>query len=146
MKKIKVEVVLLAEGIKLPVYATEGAACFDLAAAKDHTIFAQTTKVVGTGLRISVPPGSKMSIRPRSGISLKTPFRVANAPGTIDSDYRGEVGIIMTNTANVDMNIEAGDRIAQGCIEDVIQAEFKVVDELSETERGEGGYGSTGVS
>lgn len=145
MKKIKVNILLLSEGITVPVYATGGAACFDLAASEAKTISANTTVIVPTGIKVAVPFGYEMEIRPRSGASLKTALRVANSPGTIDSDYRGEVGIIITNTSKVDLDIKKGDRIAQGCIKEVIQADFDVVNKLSETDRGEGGFGSTGV-
>lgn len=144
-KKVKVEVFLMSSDIKMPVYATEGAACFDFAASEDKTVLANATAVIPTGLKVAVPMGYELQVRPRSGLSLKTAVRVANSPGTIDSDYRGEVGIILHNTANVDLHIKKGDRVAQGCIKEVIKVDFDVVGKLSETVRGEGGFGSTGV-
>jgi len=146
----------------IPQYATAGAAGFDLVATEDVEFPPGATKLVKTGLAVNVGPGYEMQVRPRSGMSLKTPMRVANAPGTVDSDYRGEVCVIMTNTfvkqplsnggATMDIYlpkegyqfIKKGDRVAQGVIVAVEQAEIEVVDELDSTERGAGGFGSTG--
>ena len=137
----------------VPQYATEGAAGFDLVAIENATVFPGQTVLVKTGLAIEVEKGYEMQVRPRSGTSLKTSLRIANAPGTIDSDYRGEVGIIVTNIANsadqflgllLPTQIKKGERIAQGVIAPVVKAYFEVVEELSDTNRGEGGFGSTG--
>lgn len=130
----------------IPKYATPGAAGFDLVAVEDVFIVPRETKLVPTGIAVEIPWGYEMQIRPRSGFSLKTPLRIANAPGTIDSDFRGEVKIIVTNTSeNKGFYIKKGDRIAQGVIAPVMRAVFEEVDELSETDRGLGGFGSTGV-
>lgn len=129
----------------IPQYATPGAAGFDLVAAEDVFLRGGETKLVPTGLSFEIPEGYEMQIRPRSGLSLKTGLRIANAPGTIDSDYRGEVKIIVENTSNTYHHIEKGDRIAQGVIAPVMRAVFEEADDLSETDRGSGGFGSTGV-
>ena len=130
----------------IPKYATPGAAGFDLVAVEDVFIAPRETKLVPTGIAVEIPWGYEMQIRPRSGFSLKTPLRIANAPGTVDSDFRGEVKIIATNTSeNKGFYIKKGDRIAQGVIAPVMRAIFEEVDELSETDRGLGGFGSTGV-
>lgn len=130
----------------IPEYATPGAAGFDLAAVEDVVIAPGETKLVPTGIAVEIPWGYEMQIRPRSGFSLKTPLRIANAPGTIDSDFRGEVKIIVTNTSeNKGFYIKKGDRIAQGVIAPVMRAVFEEADDFSETDRGDGGFGSTGV-
>lgn len=129
----------------IPQYATDGAAGFDLVAAEDVVISPDETKIVPTGIAVELPPGYEMQIRPRSGVSLKTKLRVANAPGTVDSDYRGEIGIIVDNTSDSETKVvKRGTRIAQGVIQRVERAEFVVCDELTETARGDGGFGSTG--
>lgn len=135
----------------IPKYATPGAAGFDLVAIETVTIRPGETLLVKTGIAVEIPQGYELQVRPRSGTSLKTPLRVANAPGTVDSDYRGEVCVIMTNTHYDCINTEfgqfhfhKGERIAQGVICPVIQANFEEVTELSDTSRGTGGFGSTG--
>lgn len=141
---------------KTPKYATPGAAGFDLASVEQVVLKPGETRAIKTGLVVEIPLGFEMQIRPRSGLSLKTTLRVANAPGTVDSDYRGEVAVILTNTSvdardtfgngngGENQEIFVGDRIAQGVIVPVLQATFEEVTELSETERGAGGFGSTG--
>lgn len=150
---MKIKIKQLSPDAVLPKYATEGSAGFDLSAAEDMVIRAGETVLVKTGLSVEIPVGFEMQVRPRSGTSLKTSLRVANSPGTIDSDYRGEVCVIMTNASyvvngfpviNLGVQIKKGERIAQGVICPVVQAEFEVVSELSGTVRGEGGFGSTG--
>jgi dUTP pyrophosphatase len=132
----------------VPQYSTPGAAGFDLVAIETVILNPGETKLVKTGLAVEIPAGYEMQVRPRSGTSLKTTLRVANAPGTIDSDYRGEVCVIVTNTeAYLDgapSYVDKGDRIAQGVIAPVIQAQFEIAEELSSTDRGAGGFGSTG--
>jgi len=130
---------------KMPEYGSDGAACFDLYAAQEVSIPAGETKVVPLGFAIGVPEGWEMTIRPRSGMSLKTGLRIANAPGTIDSDFRGEVGVIMWNTSGDKKLIRAGDRIAQGSVHRVEKTHFTFVEQLSPTDRDKGGFGSTGV-
>lgn len=130
-----------------PQYKTEGAACADVYAVIDpfdYTyIHPNETQVVQTGLAVEVPDGYELQIRARSGLASKG-LMLSNGVGTIDSDYRGEIGIILTNTSSDVIKINTGDRIAQCCLQPVIRIEFNLVDELSNTERGDGGYGSTG--
>lgn len=130
---------------KTPEYGSEGAACFDFFAAAETTIKPGDTKVVPLGFAVGIQEGWEMTIRPRSGMSLKTPLRIANAPGTIDSDYRGEVGVIMTNTGQEKVIILVGDRIAQGTCQRAEKTHFTFVEQLSPSDRGSGGFGSTGT-
>lgn len=127
----------------IPKYQTKGAAGFDLCVLEDHLILPGETKLINTGLSFEIPEGYEMQVIPRSGVSLKTKLRISNSPGCIDSDYRGIVGLIVDNIGNTTLEIKAKDRIAQGKITPVIQAEFIEVDELEETQRGSGGFGST---
>jgi len=128
----------------IPQYQTAGSAGFDLHAISEILIPKQSTVLVPTGLCFEIPVGYELQIRPRSGMSLKTNLRIANSPGTIDSDYRGEVCIICTNTAdNGSHHIKKHERIAQAVLAKVEQAVFITVDELTETTRGEGGFGHT---
>ncbi len=133
----------------LPEYATFGASGMDVRANKNITILPNTTELIPTGIFVSIPIGYEIQIRPRSGLSLKTPLRIANAPGTIDNDYRGEVGIIAHNTSNTEnIEIVIGDRIAQMVLSEVPYVVWKVLetkDELSSSDRGSGGFGHTGV-
>lgn len=169
-----VKIKKLHEDAIVPEYQTEGSAGFDLHALEDITIYPGDTELIKTGLSFEIPVGYELQIRPRSGMSLKTKFRVANSPGTVDADFRGEVCIIGENTGElrwVESNeeieihgalstvsmvipqtktdpeylieIKKGDRIAQGVLQKVEQAAFVVVEELSDTERGAGGFGST---
>lgn len=145
-KQIKVNTLKLHEDAMIPEYKTPGASGVDLRTVKTIVIEPKDTVIVGTGLAFEIPEGYEMQIRPRSGLSAKTKLRVANSPGTIDSDYRGEVGIILDNTSNVlPITIEAGERIAQAVIQKVEQVIFEEVDQLSDTKRGKGGFGSTGT-
>ena|ERR1700676_1508124 len=154
---MKLQIKKLNPDAVIPKYGTIGASGFDLVAVEDVTIEPGETKLVKTGLAVAVPSGFELQVRPRSGLSLKTGLRVANSPGTVDSDYRGEVAVIMTNTSSETggeqtflralsstITINKGDRIAQGVICPVVQVEFDVVDILDDTVRGSGGYGSTG--
>lgn len=127
-----------------PTYGSEGAAAFDLYAAEDVSLKPNETKVVPLGYAMGIENGYEVVIRPRSGLALKTGLRVANAPGTIDSDYTGEIGVIMHNTSNEKRLIKSGDRVAQGVLQRVNKVHFVFVTQLTPTDRGEGGYGSTG--
>jgi dUTP pyrophosphatase len=133
----------------LPSYETKDAAGADLRACfedkKDFQIGPGERVLIPTGLSFEIQPGFEVQIRPRSGLSLKTQLLVVNSPGTIDADYRGEVKIILGNLGNEAFTIKHGDRIAQMVLAPIHQAEFFVVDELSDTARGDGGFGSTGV-
>lgn len=131
----------------LPAYATELSAGMDLRANIDEPIVLKPMerRLVPTGLHISLPVGYEAQVRPRSGLALKKGITVLNAPGTVDADYRGDVGVILINLSDEPFTIEDGERIAQMVIARHEHAEFIPVDVLDETERGEGGYGHTGV-
>ena len=137
-----------SEGAIIPEYKTAGAAGADLCALLDQplTIPAGKFAMVPTGLFFEIPEGYEVQVRPRSGLAAKNGVTVLNTPGTIDSDYRGEIKVILINLGNNDFTINSGDRIAQMIIAPVIQASFTITDSLSETERGSGGFGSTGLN
>ncbi|MGB0881575.1 MAG: dUTP diphosphatase [Vicingaceae bacterium] len=130
----------------LPHYGTEGAAGVDLRAniAEAITLKPLERTLVKTGLFIELPVGYEAQVRPRSGLAYKNGVTVLNTPGTIDADYRGEIGVILVNLSNEDFTIENGERVAQMVIAKHEQAEWTLVEELSDTERGAGGFGSTG--
>ena len=132
----------------LPKYATALSAGMDLNANIENPIELHSLEraIVPTGLFIELPQGYEAQIRPRSGLAAKFGVTVANAPGTIDADYRGEIKVILINLGTADFTINSGDRIAQMVIAPVTQASFSITDSLSETERGSGGFGSTGLS
>lgn len=136
-----------AAGLALPSYATAGAAGMDLlAAVTAEMILAPGARaLVPTGLAIALPQGYEAQVRPRSGLALKHGITVLNAPGTIDADYRGEVGVILLNTSEQPFTIQRGERIAQMVIAAVATAAWKPVSELPSTQRGAGGFGSTGT-
>jgi len=129
---------------QVPVYATAGAAGCDLCSTENVTVGPLATALVPTGIFLEVPMGFEAQIRTRSGLALKQGLVVLNSPGTIDSDYRGEVKVIIYNASNEWKKINAGDRIAQMVIARVEHALFEEVEELSDTARGSGGFGSTG--
>ena len=143
---INVKVQRIDENAILPTYAHPIDAGADVYAIEDTVIHCKETKIVRTGLKVAIPAGYEIQIRPRSGISLKTGLRIANAPGTIDAGYRGEVGIIIENTGLSSYEIKTGDKIAQMVIMPVPMIKWELVSELDSTERGEGGFGSTGKS
>jgi dUTP pyrophosphatase len=132
------------EGLELPRYATQGAAGMDVLAAEDVTLAPGGRHAVGTGLAVAIPPGYEIQVRPRSGLALKHGISVPNTPGTIDSDYRGELKVILINHGAEPFAIHRGDRVAQLVVAPVTQAEWDEVAELDETSRGAGGFGSTG--
>jgi dUTP pyrophosphatase len=136
-------------GFELPFYATEGAAGADIRASlpEQQSIIIRPgeRKLIPTGLALEIPQGYEIQVRPRSGLSLKSPLMIVNAPGTIDCDYRGEVSIIVGNFGSEDYIIEHGLRIAQLVLAPVVQAQFSLTDSLAETKRGSGGFGSTGT-
>lgn len=132
------------EGITLPGYATPGSSGMDLRASDAALIPVGERGCVGTGLHFEMPPGCEAQVRPRSGLALKHGVTVLNSPGTIDSDYRGEIKVILINHGKEDFRIEPGDRIAQVVFAQVTQVEFEKAGELDETERSSGGFGSTG--
>jgi dUTP pyrophosphatase len=133
------------EGLTLPQYATEGAAGMDVLAAEDILLAPGARHPVATGLAIAIPPGFEIQVRPRSGLALNHGITVANAPGTIDSDYRGELKVILVNLGDRAFEVLRGDRIAQLVLAPVVRASWLKVDELDATARGEGGFGSTGT-
>lgn len=138
------------EGLPLPVYQTAGAAGMDLAAAIDDAaveiLEPGERRLIPTGFAAAVPPGFEMQIRPRSGLALKHGVTVLNTPGTIDSDYRGEIQVMLVNLGREPFSIARGDRVAQAVIAPVIQASIVEVGDLDDTERGTGGFGSTGTT
>lgn len=136
-----------AEGLPLPAYATHGAAGMDLLAAVTAplTIPPGGRALVPTGLRIALPPGHELQVRPRSGLALKHGITMPNTPGTVDEDYRGELQVIILNAGTEPFTIERGMRIAQAILAPVTRATWREVDALPETSRGSGGFGSTGT-
>lgn len=145
---IPVKIVKLNPEAIIPQYAHPTDAGADVCAIEETKIEAGETKIVKTGIAVAIPAGYEIQVRPRSGLSLKSGLRIANAPGTIDTDYRGEIGIIMTNTKDIPYVIEKGMKIAQLVISQVPRIrwdEVATVEDLGTTERGEGGFGSTGV-
>lgn len=130
----------------IPVYAKDGDAGADLKASEGGYVPARGSALIKTGISLAIPKGYVGLVHPRSGLALKQGLTVLNAPGTIDSGYRGEVGVILHNTSDVDVYVHEGDRIAQLVIQKFERAEFEIVDVLNETERGNGGFGSSGVS
>ena len=136
-----------SKGAVIPEYKTSGAAGADLCALLESplTIPVGRSTLVPTGLFFEIPEGYEVQVRPRSGLAAKNGVTVLNTPGTIDSDYRGEIKVILINHGAVDFTVNSGDRIAQMVIAPVTQAKFDYTDNLSETDRGQGGFGSTGI-
>lgn len=137
----------LAPGASLPVYQTAGAAGADVCAclAEPLVLAPGCRAMVPTGLSFEIPTGYEVQVRPRSGLAAKHGVTVLNSPGTIDSDYRGEVKVILVNLGSADFTISHGEPIAQLVVAPVEQASFQPTDSLSQTDRGQGGFGSTGV-
>ena len=135
-----------AKDIPLPRYMSPGASGMDVCAAVDEPVTLEPGGValIPTGLRFSIPSGYEVQVRPRSGLAARNGILIVNAPGTIDSDYRGEIKIILGNFGGEPFVVERGMRIAQFVVQPVIQAELQLVDELDDTERSEGGFGHTG--
>ncbi len=132
------------EGLPLPAYATDGAAGLDVVAAENLTLEPGARHAVATGFAVAIPVGYEIQVRPRSGLALKHGVTCLNTPGTVDSDYRGEVKIILANLGSDPFPIQRGDRIAQLVPAVVQRATFEEVADLAETARGAGGFGSTG--
>ena len=145
MNTIKIDIKKLHEDAVIPTYGTEGAAGFDFYSVDDYIVDPGKTVIVKTGLAVAVPIGYYLAVVPRSGVSAKTGIRIANSPGTVDADYRGEIGVILVNLSNEAFVIENGERIAQMVIAKHERAEWNEVDQLSDTSRGAGGFGSTGT-
>ena len=129
----------------LPAYAHPGDAGMDLCSVESLVIPAGGRSLVRTGLKMALPAGYEAQVRPRSGLALKRGVTVLNTPGTIDEGSRGEIGVVLANFGDEDFRVETGDRIAQMVIAPVTRAEISETDELDATDRGEGGFGSTGV-
>jgi len=150
MRNLEVKILDNGFGLPLPKYETEGAAGLDLfAATKEETkiiIPPRKAEMIPTGIAISVPSGYEAQIRPRSGLAAKNGITVLNSPGTIDSDYRGEILVMLINHSNKDFEILRGMRIAQMVISKIEQFNLISVDELNTTDRGKDGFGSTGIS
>ncbi|MCX8164231.1 MAG: dUTP diphosphatase [Aquificaceae bacterium] len=135
-----------AEGLPLPFYATEHASGMDLLAAVSEPVLLKPLQraLIPTGIAVEIPPGYEAQIRPRSGLAIKHGITLLNTPGTIDADYRGEIKVILINLGEEDFLVRRGDRIAQMVICPVVKVDIEEVQELSPTERGDGGFGSTG--
>lgn len=136
------------DGAAIPEYKTAGSAGADLRAYISAPVILKPMQrtLIPTGLFVELPPGTELQVRPRSGLALKHGITVLNTPGTVDSDYRGELCVLLINLGTEDFTVENGDRIAQAVITQTGRAGFIQKDELSDTERGSGGYGSTGIS
>jgi dUTP pyrophosphatase len=146
MPSIPIQIARLphGEGLPLPQQATTGSAGYDLASAEDTVLQPLERRLVGTGFRIAIPHGYECQIRPRSGLAIRHGITLPNAPATIDSDYRGEIKVALVNLGGEPFTVTRGMRIAQMIFAQVEQASFTAVDELPESERGDGGFGSTG--
>ncbi len=162
MEKINVYIEICRKNIEIPKYANAFDAGMDICAAMDVEIKPNETKIIPTGLKVAIPEGFEIQVRPRSGLSLKTPLRLSNSPGTIDSGYRDEIGIIMTNTSISESNrvlhladkgnkkgtymIKQGERIAQIVLARVPQIQFIEIDDVKKIGKNRGGgFGSTGI-
>lgn len=140
---VKIPIVLSADAT-LPEYASAGAAGMDLRSTEEVELQPGQRKLVPTGIKAAIPEGFEGQVRPRSGLAIKQGLSMVNSPGTIDSDYRGEIGVILINHGQDVVKLSRGERIGQLVICPVYRAEWQVVDELDDTRRGEGGFGSTG--
>jgi dUTP pyrophosphatase len=145
MIEIKLKRLPHGEGLPLPAYATAHAAGMDVVSAEELTLTPGGRHAVATGFAIAIPEGYEVQVRPRSGLALKHGVTCLNTPGTIDADYRGEVKVILANLGGEPFAIRRGDRIAQLVPAPVLQARFAEVEELDDTARGAGGFGSTGI-
>ena len=143
----KILIKRLSKEVPLPKYETNGSSGMDLAANINANIDIDPgkTAIIPTGLALSIPKGFEVQIRPRSGLAAKKKISVLNTPGTIDADYRGEIKVILINLGQEPFKIEKGSRIAQMVVCPIVQAQLKEVDDLNQTERGKGGFGSTGT-
>lgn len=146
MVRVALQVQPEGEGLELPAYATAGAAGMDLRAAvrAEVTLAPGARALISCGIRIALPEGYEAQVRPRSGLALRHGVTVANAPGTIDSDYRGTVSVILVNLGDEPFVVRRGERIAQLVVAPVTRVELTVVDDLPESARGAGGFGHTG--
>ena len=147
MERIKVKIIHDSSN-PLPAYETPSSAGMDVRARLDSPVTLQPLQraLIPTGLRIQLPQGYECQVRPRSGLALKHGISLVNTPGTIDADYRGEIGIIVINLSDQPYTITDGERIAQLVIKEYVHVTWEQVDRIDETERGEGGFGHTGVN
>lgn len=147
MKDLKIKISLLSDLARMPEYSTAHSSGMDLKAAIKKAIKIKPGQInlVPTGLALEIPPGYEGQVRPRSGLAIKHGISIVNAPGTIDADYRGEVGVILINLGKRDFTIQPGDRIAQLVICPVVKAKLVNAKSLNNTKRGKGGFGHTGV-
>lgn len=145
MEKIKVGITI-ENNVEIPKYMTEGSAGLDVSANIEEEIELKSLEryLVSTGIKLEIPVGFEIQVRPRSGLAFKHGVTVLNTPGTIDSDYRGEIKVLLINLSNETYKIQPKERIGQLILSKIYHSDFKVVDELSETIRGEGGFGHTG--
>ncbi len=146
VKHIQIRVKKLDPSAIIPMYQTPQAAGFDLHAISDYVLEAHKSALIGTGLAFEIESHFEIQIRPRSGLALKHGISVLNTPGTIDSDYRGEIKVLLINHSSLDFHIHKGDRIAQAVVNEITHAQFSEVEELQESVRGEKGFGSSGVA
>ncbi len=142
---MKIQISRADPNVKLPSYATQGDAGLDLYSSENHVLKPGERKLISTGVKIAVPLGYEAQVRPKSGLAVKHGISVVNTPGTIDSGYRGVVGVIAINHGQEEFKVEKNSKIAQMVINKIEQAELEEVSSLDETERGEGGFGSTGT-
>ena len=144
---LKILIKKLNQKAKIPEYKTEGSSGMDLVANIEKSIYMNPgiTSIIPTGISVSIPTGYDLQIRPRSGLAAKNSITVLNTPGTIDSDFRGEIKVILINLGNKKFKINPNDRIAQMVLCHTIKVKFKEVEILEETKRGSGGFGSTGI-
>ena len=140
----KILIKRLSKKVPLPKYETRGSSGMDLASNIETSINPGKTTIIPTGLALSIPEGFEVQIRPRSGLAAKHKISVLNTPGTIDADYRGEIKVILINLGHELFKVEKGQRIAQMVLCPIVQAQLEEVEELNETKRGKGGFGSTG--
>lgn len=145
MKDVNVKVRIELINGEIPARATEGSAGYDLRAAEDKLIIPGRSEIIRTGIKVEIPEGYELQARPRSGLAAKKCLTILNAPGTIDSDYRGEVHVNLINLGFDTVRINKGDRIAQLLLTPVYNIEWEEVDSLTPTARGTGGHGSTGI-
>ena len=144
MSKIELKIKKLSELAKIPAYQTEESAGFDLNSIEEVELAPMQRVLVATGISFEIPKGYEIQIRPRSGLAFKQGITVLNSPGTIDSDYRGEIKVLLINLSDKKVKLDIGERVAQAILKEVCQANFVEVKELNDTQRGEKGFGSTG--
>lgn len=144
LMRLNIDIELLDGGVA-PQYQTQGSAGMDLCCSESCELAPMERKAVPTGIKIALPEGYEAQVRPRSGLAIKQGISMVNTPGTIDSDYRGEIKVILINLGQDVVRFERGDRVAQLVIAPVTRANWNLVDNLDQTERGSGGFGSTGV-